>query len=378
MRQQRTAPNLIIAAIAWGMVTRGATGGWDLVIVVVLLFTALVANGSAAMRRVPRGLVVLFVVLETWLVVVGPVRSGLSLETARTPILAGVAYLTVVIVARLDGSQRVHVVRGLIVVGTAHAFLAISEVGGRWLASGEVPGVTVRAGALVGYANALGVVLIATAVLTVRELERRSTAWLGGALAVQAVGILATGSRLALLGALLLLAWYATTQASQRSSVPVIGWAVAALLVLGLRFVESAPTRLHLWASAVRRIAERPVAGRGTQAQIFAIDVPDAQMTTHAHNELLQIGVEYGLVGLILLLATLAVAFQARAGRRPPDRWMAIAAIALAAGGLTDFTLRITVVLVVAATLATLAMTVAPQTNRASRTSRAIAASGRQ
>jgi O-antigen ligase len=360
------------------MVTRGATGGRDLAIVVVLLSTAWIAEGSVATRPGPRGLFVLFLVMATWLVVAGPVRSGLSLETARTLILAGVAYLTVAVVARLDGRQRAHVVRGLIVLGTAHASLAIIEIGGRWLVSGELPVVQLRAEALVGYANALGIILIATAALTARELERRSTAWLVGALAVQAVGVLATGSRLSLLAALLLLAWSATQQTPRRISVPVVGWTIAAVSVLGLRFADSAPTRLHLWASAVRRIVERPVMGRGTEAQIFAIDVPDAQMTTHAHNELLQIGVEYGLIGLILVLAALAVAYRASVRGRPPDRWMALAAIALAVGGLTDFTLRITVVLVITATLATLAMTVAPVTNRTSRTSRAIAASGRQ
>ena len=72
-------------------------------------------------------------------------------------------------------------------------------------------------------------------------------------------------------------------------------------------FAMSTGWRLSWWAGALRVIAERPVFGVGPRNFIF-IDGPayGFRSTFHAHNLYLNVATEHGLVGLVLLVATVA------------------------------------------------------------------------
>jgi O-Antigen ligase len=205
-------------------------------------------------------------------------------------------------------------------------------------------------------ANALGIVLVATAALTARELQRTRAPLLGAALGVQAVALLLTASRLAILTALCVLGWYWTTRATRAARALLAPWAVMGLLVLAFRFVHSLPEqRLYLWAAAAERFALQPILGHGPIPRVYELPVAAAPPTTQAHNELLQWATEYGLVGLALAGGTLLLAFRRAHAARPRDGWLAAAALSLLASGLADFSLRVTAVTIMAAALAAIA-----------------------
>jgi O-Antigen ligase len=130
--------------------------------------------------------------------------------------------------------------------------------------------------------------------------------------------------------------------------------------VLSYRFVRAWPEqRLELWRAALSRIAAAPWIGTGPLPSTYPLP-EHAQATTHAHNELLQFTVDYGLVGLLLAAAaTTAIVVTARSHPQPVsrDRWLFTAAMVLWAGGLVDFSLRVTAVALLAAVTTTLAST---------------------
>jgi hypothetical protein len=242
-RLRASVPSLLLIAVAWCMATGGGTGARDLAIVGLLLAAALlvgVAPTGVRPLSAPTATAMLAALL-TWLLVDGPLRSGLDLETVRVPILVVPVVLTVTVVRSLDGAQRALVLQGLIVVGTVHASIAAAQVA-RELASGMGMAPLARAESLLGNANALGVVLVATAALCARELQRRRTPLLVAALMIQGIALLLTGSRLAMLAALVALGWYWMTQATWTAKALLAPWAAAAVAVLALRFAHSLPT----------------------------------------------------------------------------------------------------------------------------------------
>jgi O-antigen ligase len=84
------------------------------------------------------------------------------------------------------------------------------------------------------------------------------------------------------------------------------------------RASTSSPTRTESAAAALRLAAEHPIAGVGPGRAVFTWTVPDGRMVSgrYAHNEYLQVLVELGGIGLLLLLLLLAVtALLVRQGR---------------------------------------------------------------
>jgi O-antigen ligase len=348
-------PYLLLAAIAWCMATGGGTGVRDLAVVGVLLTAAFlvgVALADIRLQIVPTARTAMFLALLAWLIIDGPLRSDLELDTVRVPILIWIAFLTIQTVRFLNEAQRTRVLQGLIVLGTVHGSIAIIGVA-RDFASGVHTTPLARADSLLDNANALGVVLVATAALTARELQRRWTALLGTALGVQAVALLLTASRLAILTALCVLGWYWATQATWTTRALLAPWAVMAVLVLAFRFTHSPPDqRLYVWIAAAERIALRPITGHGPIPEVYDLPVAEAPPTTHAHNEVLQWMTEYGLIGLVLAAGTLILAFRYVHRTWPRDGWLMAAATSLLASGLTDFSLRITAITIMSATVA--------------------------
>jgi O-antigen ligase len=357
-------PYLPLAAIAWCMATGGGTSGCDLAIVAALLAAAFFFGAALSeihLQIVPKAGTAMFLALLAWLIIDGPLRSDLELETLRVPILLSIAYLAIRTVRFLDAAQRARILQGLVVLGTVHGSIAIAEIA-RHAASDGYTTPLARADSLLDNPNALGVVLIATAALTARELQRTRTLLLGAALGVQAAALLLTASRLAILTALCVLGWYWTTKATWTARALLAPWAVAAVLVLALRFVHSTPEqRVYLWIAAAERITLQPILGHGPTSQVYDLPVAEAPPTTHVHNEVLQWATEYGLIGLALAAGTLLLAFRGVHGNWRRDGWLMAAATSLLASGLADFMLRVTAITIMSAALVAIAFLPLPR-----------------
>ncbi len=350
MTRRDAASLLVVAAVAWAAAARGGTRAVDLVVVTGLLLVALATAPRPARPR-PTAALVAVAGLELWLLAAGTRDGAVDLATLRVPALVLIAVLAVLATRRLDGRQRATVVGCLVLVGTVQAGVAVGQVALAWSAGPiDLPP---RATGLVGNPNALGVVLAATGALTLRALAHRPTRLLRAALAVQAAGLLLTGSRLALLVAMLVLVVCAPRRVPRPVAVAAAVWALAALAVVVARFAVTGWDRAGLWAAALREIARHPLAGRG--AEPVVLDVPGSPVgpTTHAHNEVLQLAVEYGLVGVAL--AALSVVLAVRSPGRS-DRWLVAATGALLAGGLADVGLRVTALALATALVATMAL----------------------
>ena len=295
---------------------------------------------------------------STWLVVLGPLRDGLSLETARVPVLVVAAALAVLAVARLDQGRREVLVTGLVVLGCLHAVLVLGDFA--VAVAREVPYPS-RPASMLGSATGLGMLLVATSVLTAREVERRGGRPAGIALGLQGAALVATGSRTAILVAAVLLVGYAATRPSRLlRALTGLAVLVGGAMVAWRIATEPLEQRPHLWQQALGRIADHPLVGAGPLPEPYARSVPGARVTTHAHNELLQWAVEYGLVGLALGVLVVVLALRHSGSWATRDRWLQVAAAALLSAGLVDFTLRITALTVVAAILVALAATDPP------------------
>jgi O-antigen ligase len=346
-------PYPLLAALAWAVASRGGTGARDLVIVLGLLVVAIVA-GRAWPRR-DMALWAAFAALMCWLVIVGLLRTGLTLETVRVPLLVVIAALTALVVRRMGARERDTFVTGLIVIGCLQSMIVLAEL---TVTVSVALSVSHRPGALLGSPNGLGMLLVATSVLTARWLDRRG-GWLPtAALLLQGCAILATGSRTAILIAMALLFGYIAIDAGWlRGLLAATGFSAGMAVVIWRTAIEDHQDRPDLWQESLRRIADHPLLGEGPAPAPFTPALPNARVTTHAHNEILQWGLEYGLVGIGLALAVTVVAL--RSVRRPIDgnRWFQSAALALLVSGLTDFTLRITALTLTAAALSALGVT---------------------
>jgi O-antigen ligase len=353
MNRGLVSPNLLLAAIAWGMATRGGTAGRDMTIIVVLLAAARLLPAGPATRERPHAAgasTVLFLLFEAWLIFVGLLRVGPQLTAVRVPILVLAAVLSVSTVRRFDLAQRAGFLHGTVILGTLHASIALAQSAAHVLSSDSVTAQS-RAVGLLGNANALGIIVLATTCLTARELERERTPVTAYALALQAVAILVSGSRIAILLGLGVLSWHAIARGGWRTAIFASPWAILAMTILSLRFASTPPTRLYLWSAAVHLIARHPLLGQGPGARVIAISLPAVNPTTHAHNEVLQLVLEYGLIGLVLGVVTVVVGLRSMRKHWSHDRWVMAGAVVLAASGLTDFTLRITAITVLTSAL---------------------------
>jgi hypothetical protein len=132
----------------------------------------------------------------------------------------------------------------------------------------------------------------------------------------------------------------------------------------------ASPTRTDSARAALRLVADHPLFGVGPGRAVFTWTVPNGQLVSghYAHNEYLQVLVELGAIGFVLLVSLLAaVAVTVRRGRataRPAVLWSgAVAAlVALLVHSGLDFLWQLPVVPLTGALLAGLA---GPVVNRA-------------
>jgi O-antigen ligase len=337
---------LLGATIAWCTATGGAVDPLEMIVAATLVLAAWLTSSRPNQTRRSRsdslGLA-LVVALIVWLIVDGPMRVGLDIEAVRVPFLVLLVVLAASTVSRLEGRQIEAVLLAAVTVGIVQAGLAV--VGSVVQLPAVVQGQDFhRPTSLVGNPNALAVILVATGCLTLRAAIRRSSAWLVGGLVLQAVAVLLTGSRLAIGVALCVVAVYGLRSGSLRVKKLLLAWGLLAVAVFALRVASSPPNpRPELWAAALSRLSEHPLIGNGPVLQIYFAH-PPRQATTHAHNELLQFAVDYGLIGLTLGLAALATVVSRLAAGRRADPWVAAAGVTLCASGLADYGLRITAI----------------------------------
>ena len=126
---------------------------------------------------------------------------------------------------------------------------------------------------------------------------------IGGAL----VAAMMTGSRGALAGFGAAFAWITTPARWRRwlaIAAPVI--LIAAAIPLATLRPGSTVDRLLIWQDALWMIRQRPVLGWGLGS--FALHAPRMGYWMHAHNLLLNVIVEQGMVGLSLWMAWLSAA----------------------------------------------------------------------
>jgi O-Antigen ligase len=348
----------ILAVVAWCVATRGGTDARDLGVVCAVLAAAFLSAAVSAHRlpAMPMGGSAAVLALLAWVIIDGPLRSGLDVETVRVPMLVSAAVLTVGTVSLLCWTRRTLLLRGFIVLGTVHALITVAG--------------TIRdyASCMCASPSRAESLLVTTGTLTAREVQRRWTPFLGAALGLQAVALLLTGSRLALLTALCVIVWYGMTRATRIGRAALVPWIVIAVVVVAVRFVRAMPDqRWYLWIAAAHRIAAQPIAGHGPTPEVYTLPLARARLTTQAHNEILQWTADYGLIGLALLVAVLVVAFRSVHHPAQHDRWLVAAASSVLASGLADFTLRITAVTVMAAALAAVAFMPVPEPLRVSR-----------
>ena len=351
-------PNLVLAAIAWDAAARGGTSGRDLLITGALLAAAaLYQSGHDRLRMCrinPTALTIILLAFEAWLVARGPLAYGISLNTLRLPILVVFVAITLHVCTCFTQHQRTILARGLVTLGTAHAAIAIASSAAHF-STIDILKDNVRAAGLLGNANALGVLLVATMCLTASHVSDMPLGFRRAALITQATALLLTGSRLAITIALLIVGWYVFRRRDRRTGLRLLPAAILAGLIVMLRFDHGEPSRPQLWQATLEQIDRHPLTGRGPIPQILSVDSIGLAPTTQAHNEILQLTLEYGVVGLLLAILLLFTVLRNRRVRWGGDRWLVTAAAAITTSGLTDFSLRITAITVTAAALIGLA-----------------------
>ena len=304
----------------------------------------------------------------------------------------------IAIYASLERGDRSRVISAWVGVAAASALLGLAQLFGHpegplYLYAQTNPGVPVG---LFANGNHQAVMLASAiplvAIWAVRR--RRNTAATLGLAAVFAIGLFAvallTGSRsggvLAMIGLGLALAvlWQSwTSQGAGRSEarrvspirrhVPVMA-ALAALLALAAAALWSSAGMIGLVAASPQeevRLAALPTmlsmlqdvwifgVGGGAFARAYQIFEPAAMLSpyylNHAHNDWLEIAIEYGMAGILLLVALTLLVFSAarQLWRRPgfslAERCALLAPPAfLAAASLLDYPLRVPTVQVMA------------------------------
>ena len=280
----------------------------------------------------------------------------------------------------LDGPGRERVRRTILAMGVVNILIGAVQVtsnGASAIIYPENPMPGVMFG-LFANRNTIGIFLVACLALTVlprlrRHSETRKWFTLGLA-ALFVTGVVLTGSRSAIVLALLPIGLAVLRRAFSRSrmGVLVLGTAavigVAALTVLPQtrvheslqRFEQVDDTRTDIWPDATAAAARYfPVgAGMGTFDEVFQVDESLEHIGTlragRAHNDYLEIAIEAGIAGLVILASWLALVgwltLRASGRRKRWEAWsgsMVVAAIALQS--LVDYPLRTQAMLAVAA-----------------------------
>ncbi|WP_062304023.1 O-antigen ligase family protein [Demequina subtropica] len=343
---------LLLAAFAWAVATSGGTSARDMAVTVVLLGLGMATVG----RRAPHPALLggATAVLVAWLLVDGPMRLGWTLESVRVPVLAVVVVLATLVAASLSRDEREGWIVGLVVVACLAAAVAIGQAVVHLAVGADA---APRAGGLLGSPNALGLLLVAAAVLVVRAWMDEGRAGWAAALGLLCVGVIATGSRTALVvGATVAVVWALSSRGAHRAVIAAVAVVGAGGVIAWRTAAEGVGDRPLIWAEAWERFAASPIVGEGAPTAAYLAQGP-GRPTAHAHLEPLQWGVEYGLVGLLLLTAVISAGMILVRTADRVDPGYALASLVLVAGGMLDFSLRITAIAVVAAVLGAFALT---------------------
>ena len=159
-----------------------------------------------------------------------------------------------------------------------------------------------------GYANALGALMAIAAVACAVAAVRFRIAALPLIILLPALAL--TNSRGAVLAAVVAFAVGAALAFGRRLvAAGILAAAIAALTIALAVPLGGLGDRSAYWAVARGAVAGHPVAGSGagTFAQVYRAQRPQGPVTRNAHSLYLETLDELGVVGLVLLLATLAV-----------------------------------------------------------------------
>ena len=333
----------LLSAVAWGLTTGGTSAG-DLACIAVLLVGTTCILRSRHLSLPALGSLV---ALVGSFAAIGVVHVGLSLASVRVPALLVIACLAYILASKLPAFRRAQFLDGLIALGVAHAAVAITQATIPFTTASTLDGYQ-RAAGLIGSPNALGAFLLVCVLLTMRRAVGGGAIW-HAALAVQLGGLFATGSRLALFLAVVALV-ASRTRLHRRLPVSAIAWMGASMALVAVRSVADPLSRFELWAKASERIMAAPVIGGHHTGDVLAITSPNTPPTPYAHNELLQLAMEYGIPVTAILLGALAWTLRGVV-RGPIDGWIISCVGVLILSGLVDVTLRVTPMLIVLAVL---------------------------
>jgi hypothetical protein len=281
----------------------------------------------------------------------GVSRHGLTGDGIRVATLISCAALTVGATTRLADRWRLWVVDAIVLLGTVHAGITVAVLAWGAVAAGP-PAPAVWSSGLQQSPNTLAALLAATSAITLRRLDHRQgpslpVPWLRAMLAAQVVGVAATGSRFGAIcvAAILLVS---AMNARLRMSRGVLAGIGLASLAAGLVTLATTPTeRVGIWAQAVRRLADAPWVGAAGDVPPFTGSSELIPSTTHAHNEVLQLAVEFGVPTTLGLVAVAAAWVAWRWSKM--DRALLVPAAIIVGSGLIDVTLRSTPVLAIMA-----------------------------
>ncbi len=190
--------------------------------------------------------------------------------------------------------------------------------------------------------------------------RRRRIAVLSAGGLLLAVGILATGSRAPALAALGVAAWALFRSLKKRhlAVLPILFGLVLVGVSTARPLADTLAGRFFIWRVSLPHAFESPLVGGGPGS--FQLNYPAwetarlavagdearyAGFQRHSHNDYLETLVDYGVPGLLLLLAVPAVVlgrfcFAKRADADPTAEGSAAGAVALLALALVDFPLH--------------------------------------
>ncbi len=274
--------------------------------------------------------------------VVAAVAAGVP---AIDPLLLGVMAPLLPLALLRGGASPVGMLAGMAVGASACAAVALLQWVGQdpfgwigWDAPVDGASVRMRVYGTLGNPNFVGALMAMSLPLTAAVHREGSSRWhrrlAEVAVAMQALAIVATGSRGAVLGLGAAAAVYASLRWSRR-----VRLAVAGLIVFAALAVASSPARpldttvagrVHLWRIAARHAAAAPVTGQGpgavtrqfpnwqrVAARTGVRDPRFAGPTDHVHNDYLEALIERGVPGLLALIVPLGLAVVQTARRCP-------------------------------------------------------------
>jgi len=196
--------------------------------------------------------------------------------------------------------------------------------------------------------------------LSLTSAAERSRRWVIGALGLQCVAILATGSRAPMLAIAAAVLWMSWLRARRLTiffgAVAVCIVALAAVTSPARSLKTTVGGRFYIWKVSAPHLGEHLGTGFGPggfaasfpawEARYWSAvrDVDDrmfAGIEDHAHNDYLEIFADYGAVGVLGFISVLAVVLRIVVNRRGALEPMSVGAsagvVALAAVALVDF-----------------------------------------